>query len=513
MDNNTEFNKKNDPSSSIQTAPSTQTDGLSEASLEALLRISQVLSSILDGDTLVRKVLEIAMETVFAERGFVLMPGDDGGEWINRASYNLDDEEFGKIAGPSSKIIDRAKNERVPLLIHDAQTDPRFKGSESVIVQQITSAIAVPMVLREEVLGVLYVDSRKNRAHFTAENLRFFNVFAVQAALAFVNASRFNRLQEEKLHLQTEVQKMHGFPEIIGVHPKMQEVFTLMRKILNSDISVLLLGESGTGKEMVAQALHYNGPRREKPFIAQFCGNLNENLLESELFGHKRGAFTGAVADKRGLMELGDGGTFFLDEIADINPNIQTKLLRVLQDGVIRSVGGTESKHVDLRIISATNKSLKDEVGEGRFREDLYYRLNIIAIQMPSLRERLDDIPLLVAHFLEKAAKRTSAETKICSREAYASLRSHQWPGNVRELENTIERAVVLSGDRKEILPDDLLITSLDDDQGPKTLREYERDIVAGTLDEMGGNKTKTAEVLGVSLRWLHYRLKEWQIS
>lgn len=489
-------------------------EGLSESSLQALLNISQVLSSIVDGDALLRKVLELATEAVFAERGFVLTLSEEN-EWSVRCSHNLSEEDAGKIAGPSSQIIRRVMNERIPLLIHDAQTDPRFEGSESVIMQQITSAIAVPMLLQDELLGIIYVDSRRNRSKFTDENVKFFNVFSVQATLAYVNASRFDRLQEEKLHLQTEVQKMYGFPEIVGVTPPMQEVFTLMRKILNSDISVMLLGESGTGKEMVARALHYNGPRRDKPFVAQFCGNLSEALLESELFGHKRGSFTGAVSDKRGLMEVADGGSFFLDEIADISPTIQTKLLRVLQDGIIRRVGGTDSVHVDLRIISATNKELKDEVEEGRFREDLFYRLNVITIRLPSLRERKDDIPLLADHFLKRAAERTGSTVKRASRDALAMMRSYAWPGNVRELENAIERAVVLSGDRPDILPDDLLI-SVDgstSDTGHKTLRDHEREIVMKTLDEMEGNKTRTAEALGVSLRWLHYRLKEWQTS
>jgi Nif-specific regulatory protein len=483
-------------------------------SLEALLRISQVLSTILEGPALLRKVLEIAMETVHAQRGFVVVVGEEGNEWSIRASANLSDEEAGRIAQPSSKILKRVQAERVPLLVHDALTDPRFEGSESVIMQQITAAIAVPMMVRDELIGIIYVDSRQNRSRFTEQNLDFFRVFAVQAGLAYINAARFDRLQEDKLRLQTEMSKMYGFPSIIGVHPKMQEVFTLMRKILNSDISVMLLGDSGTGKELVAQALHYNGPRREKPFIAQFCGNLSENLLESELFGHKRGAFTGALNDKRGLMEVADGGTFFLDEIADISPTIQTKLLRVVQDGVIRRVGGTDSQSIDLRLLSATNKDLKQEVAENRFREDLYYRLNVITISIPPLRERGDDVILLADYFLKRAGERSDTPKKVVSREAVEMIKAYEWPGNVRELENAFQRAVVLAGDRDEILPDDLLIFTADDETPhQKTLREFERDIVMSTLDKFEDNKTRTADALGVSLRWLHYRLKEWQTS
>ena len=238
-----------------------EVEGLSESTLQALLNINHVLASILDGEALLVKVLELAMEAVNAERGFVLTVSEETGEWAVRASYNLSDEDKGKITAPSSKILQRVRTERIPLLVHDAQTDPRFEGSESVIMQQITSAIAVPMLLRDELLGIIYVDSRRNRSKFNDENLKFFNMFAVGSALAYVNAIRFDRLHEEKLLLQTEMQKLYGFPEIVGATPPMQEVFALMRKILNSDISVLLLGESGTGKEMVARALHYNEPR------------------------------------------------------------------------------------------------------------------------------------------------------------------------------------------------------------------------------------------------------------
>jgi len=289
------------------------------------------------------------------------------------------------------------------------------------------------------------------------------------------------------------------------------EVFNLMRRVMNSDISVLLEGESGTGKELVARALHYNGTRRDKLFVAQFCGNLSENLLESELFGHKKGSFTGAIADKKGLFEIADGGTFFLDEIADISPTIQAKLLRVLQEGEIRRVGDTESRRVNVRIISATNRGLKREVEAGRFREDLYYRLNVISIRLPALRERTGDLPLLVNHFLKRFAEKNRNPLKHITPRALQVLANYTWPGNVRELENTIERAIILS-ENDSIDTEDLFIPEVEDlPQAPKSLKEHERDIVLKILEECGGNRTKTAEILGVSLRWLHYKLTEWK--
>ncbi len=490
--------------------PTPLVEELTKESMQALLKVSHVLTSILDGDALLKKVLEIAVETVNAERGFLVLANKKDESFTVRASHNLSMEAVDELAKPSGSIIKRSTQEARPLLVHDARTDPRFSGSESVIMHQITSAIAAPLIVHGEPVGVLYVDSLRDRTKFNDENLAFFQVFTGFASLAYQNASSFDQLKDENLFLQTEMQKTYGFSEIVGVHPSMQEVFTLMRKILHSDISVLLEGESGTGKELVARALHYNGPRRKKPFIAQFCGNLSENLLESELFGHKRGSFTGALQDKRGLFEVADGGTFFLDEIADISPTIQTKLLRVLQDGVIRHVGDTQTLNVNVRIISATNKSLKKEVDEGRFREDLYYRLNVISIRMPSLREHRSDISLLATHFIQKAIERAKTTPKKLLPEAMNAIKNYDWPGNVRELENAIERAVVLSGDRPTISAEDLIIPS-EAGSGQKTLRDYEREIVLKTLDEMSGNKTRTAETLGVSLRWLHYRLNEWK--
>ncbi len=505
-------NNKQINGNSVADIKTPSVEQLSSDSVQALIEVVQVLTGILEGDVLLNKILEIAVQTVNAETGFLVIKGRDDGVYSVRASHNLPQEEVEYPAKPSRKIVNQALDERAAVLAHDARTDPRFEGSESVVMHQITSAIAVPLIIGGEPVGAVYVDSRQDRGKFTDENKSFFNAFASFAALAYQNASRFDQLQDEKAQLQTEVQKVYGFSEIVGVHPAMQDVFVLMRKILHSDITVLLQGESGTGKELVARALHYNGPRRNKPFVAQFCGNLSETLLESELFGHVRGSFTGAVQDKRGLFEVANNGTFFLDEIADISPAIQTKLLRVLQDGVIRSVGGTESRNVDVRIVSATNKSLENEVEEGRFRDDLYYRLNVISIKMPSLRERRSDIPLLASHFLTKAAGKYKTTEKRLRKDALRCLEDYDWPGNVRELENAIERAVVLSGENPTITIDDLIIPR-GAAQGRKTLRDYEKEIVQKTLSELDGNKTRTAEVLGVSLRWLHYRLNEWKKS
>ncbi|MBU0509974.1 sigma 54-interacting transcriptional regulator [bacterium] len=482
--------------------------------LHALFEISQVLNTIVDIDRLLERVMDVALQTVDAERGFLVLHEDDTSDkLIVRTARNIEPDAALSISDISHSIVQEAMQSQQGVLTVDAQADPRFSGSESVIFKQIHAVMSVPFVLRGKILGAIYLDSRTRRSGFTDDSLGFLRAFSNLAAIAIENARLMEGLRDENYQLRSEVQRTYHFREIIGTSPKMQQVFEMLGKIIHSDISVLLEGESGTGKELVARALHYNGHRRDKPFIAQFCGNLSETLLESELFGHKRGSFTGAVSDKRGLLDVANGGTFFLDEVADIPVSVQTKLLRVLQEGEFRRVGDTENRKVDVRIVSATNKSLAREVEKGSFREDLFYRLNVITIHMPPLRERFGDIPLLVQHFLNKHATKTSERVKRITLEAMRILENYHWPGNVRELENAVERAIVLAEDR-DISPNELIIPRVAKPlAAAKSLKEYERDLVLKTLEEMKGNKTHTAEALGVSLRWLHYKLAEWKIG
>lgn len=485
---------------------------LQREQLQALYDISQVLNTIWDIDNLLERIMDIALQTVSAERGFlVLREEGDGNKLSVRTAREIAPEAALSVTEISSSIVTGAIESQQGVLTVDAQTDPRFAGAESVIFHQIRAVMAVPFVLRGKIVGAIYLDSRKNREGFTDESLAFLKAFSNLCAIAIENARLMGSLRDENYQLRSEVQRTYQFKEIIGNSSKMQEIFELLNKIIHADISVLLEGESGTGKELVARALHYNGPRRDKAFMAQFCGNLSETLLESELFGHKRGAFTGAVSDKKGLLEIADGGTFFLDEIADIPASIQAKLLRFLQDGEFRRVGDTETRRVNVRVISATNKPLAKEVEKGNFREDLFYRLNVITINMPPLRDRDGDLPLLVRHFLQKYSQKTSTPEKRITSEAMRMLSNYHWPGNVRELENAVERAIVLAGDR-DLSPEELIIPRVvKAPGGSRSLREHEREYVLRTLEEMGGNKTKTAAALGVSLRWLHYKLAEWK--
>jgi len=325
--------------------------------------------------------------------------------------------------------------------------------------------------------------------------------------------------------LTREVSGRFQFGNIVGKSAAMQRMFRLLEKVVESDSTVLVTGENGTGKELIARALHYSGPRKDKPFVVQNCSALNDNLLESELFGHMRGSFTGAVKDKKGLFDVADKGTFFLDEVGDMTPAMQVKLLRVLQEGTFIPVGATSPKQVDVRVVAATNKDVKDQVSRGGFREDLYYRLNVIHVKVPPLRERLDDLPLLTEHFLKKHHERSQRAMKRLSSAVMARFYEYHWPGNIRELENEIERLVVLSGDKEDIGPD-LLSTGVApfvEEKSFETFRQkgtmeaavlaLERDMIEHGLISTHWNKTKLASKLGISRTTLIKKIKDFNLS
>ena len=331
------------------------------------------------------------------------------------------------------------------------------------------------------------------------------------------------RLQEENIILHQEAEKQYEFKNIIGQSKAMQEVFRLMRKAIPTDITVLLTGETGTGKELIARAIHYNGPRKDKLFVAQNCSALPDTLLESELFGHSKGAFTGATSDKKGIFELADGGTVFLDEIADTSPAFQQRLLRVLQEGEIRPLGSEKSIRVNVRIISASNRNLPEAIRAGKFREDLYYRLNVFPIHIPPLRERREDIPLLANHFLEKYRRKLHKKVPYITKEALKILMAASFPGNVRELENEIERAVALADPGEPVTPEllsprfsaetPLLPSVLQQSGSLKDITEsIERHLISEKLNQFKGNITHTARSLGLSRVGLQKKIQRYGI-
>ncbi|MFQ6113788.1 MAG: sigma 54-interacting transcriptional regulator, partial [bacterium] len=299
--------------------------------LIALSEIAQTINSIQDIDPLLAEVLEIAMDTLSAERGFVLLKSSSTPQGFEvKCSRNFSEKQIGDITRISTSVVQEVLHNGEPILLYEAHKDPKYRDTESIVLQKIQSIACVPLSLKNRQIGAIYLDSLTKRSHFTQESLPFLTAFANQAAIAIENAQLCQTLREENRRLRTEVQRMHAFSEIIGQSRKMREVFDVMSRVLDSDTSILIEGESGTGKELVARAIHYNGPRKDEPFVALFCGSLPDSLLESELFGHKKGAFTGAITDKRGLFETASGGTFFLDEIGDVSPQIQSKLLRAL---------------------------------------------------------------------------------------------------------------------------------------------------------------------------------------
>jgi DNA-binding NtrC family response regulator len=333
--------------------------------------------------------------------------------------------------------------------------------------------------------------------------------------------ARLKESKEENVLLKKEIQGKYSFDNIIGRSPALQKVFFLMEKAIESPVTVLIQGETGTGKELVARSIHYNSPRKDKPFITQNCASLPEGLLESELFGHKKGAFTGAVADKKGLFEMAHKGTIFLDEVGDTPPSLQVRLLRVLQEGELRRVGEVNPIKVDVRVIAATHRDLKAEIEAGRFREDLYYRIQTFPIPLPPLRDRIGDIPLLAEFFLTKYCQRLEKEC-LFSPECLTVLDKYPFPGNIRELENEITRALTLAPAQGSITPDLLSDTirngsnkALDFNKG--TVQEItdrlEQVLVKEALEEAGGNRTRAAQKLGLSRRGLLNKIKRYGLK
>lgn len=472
---------------------------------ELLYNISQKLNNLEYEEGLIEETLDLVINVVDAERGLFAKYNEYTKNFEIIAARNLKKETITDLSSFSSGILQKVVELKKPFLYHDVQSDPTISQFDSVQLHKIKSVLGVPIIKDNNMWGVILVDSQLNRREFTEENLVFLDFFSNLVSLALDKILNLQKLQNENLYLRNQLQNVYRIPEIIGESEQIKKLFQLIHKVAVTDATVLILGESGTGKELVAKAIHNLSHRKDKPYIAQFCGSIPDTLLESELFGYKKGAFTGATTDKKGLFEVASGGTFFLDEIADISPALQAKLLRVIQNKEIIRLGDTKPISVDVRIITATNKDLKQLVNENKFREDLFYRLNVFPIEIPPLRERREDIPLLVNHFIKKYS---TNEIKV-SPEALKKLQNFYWPGNVRQLENVIQRSLILC-DSNVLHPDHIVIEdedSLLDFRG--TLEDFEKLLLLKRLKEYHGNRTQTAKSLGVSVRWVQLKLKE----
>ncbi|MCA9673329.1 MAG: sigma 54-interacting transcriptional regulator [Myxococcales bacterium] len=469
-------------------------------------------SSKLLGSYELDRLLEALMDTVItvtnADKGFlVLFEGENPRIAVarNLRSENINDA----VDQLSDSIIAKVIRTRKPLIVSDALRDDEFSNSKSIINLNVVSVMCVPLMDKDSLIGLIYVGNDNVVELFEEQSLEVLTIFSAQASLILKNAMLINELNVDRKQLQTRLETKR-FGRIIGACDAMLEVFKKLEKVATTDISVMITGETGTGKELIASEIHDRSARANGPFVTINCGAIPESLLESELFGHVKGAFTGAVANKKGKFHAADGGTLFLDEIGELPMQLQVKLLRALQEKTIVRVGDTRPEQVDIRILAATNRDLEQEIRKANFREDLYYRLNVVNIHLPPLRARGEDIIVIAKYFLQKYSEEFGAKVKGFSPNATIALKKFDWPGNIRQLENHVKKAVVLA-DKASLSPEDLDITS---DALPPILslaaakEEFQRTYINEVLARNNGNRTKTARDLGVDPRTIFRHLE-----
>ncbi|HVU53394.1 MAG TPA: sigma 54-interacting transcriptional regulator [Polyangia bacterium] len=478
-------------------------------SYKKIFEFSQKLMGSYELPTLLDQLLDVTIQVSNADKGFLVLM--ESGEPVVKVARNLRRETItDAVSQLSDSILARVVKTRKPVIISDALSDDEFKNSLSVVNLKLTSVMCVPLLERGNMLGVIYVGNDNVAQLFEEAHMEVLTIFAAQASLLIRNALLVNELQLDKRSLEQQIERIR-FGEILGSSARMQEVFRKVQKVATTDISVLVTGETGTGKELIARELHNRSQRAKGPFVTINCGAIPENLLESELFGHVRGAFTGAVTTKTGRFQAADHGTLFLDEIGEMPLSLQVKILRALQERVVVKVGDTHTEPVDIRIIAATNRDLEAEIKGGRFREDLYYRLNVVHLHLPPLRDRGDDIVVLARYMVSRYAPEYGGKVKGLTPNAIAAIKRHRWPGNIRELENRVKKAVVLS-DKALLGPEDL---DLSPDDLPTILplaeakERFQREYINEILALNDGNRTKTARDLGVDPRTVFRHLEK----
>jgi transcriptional regulator with GAF, ATPase, and Fis domain len=477
--------------------------------LDTLVRFSERLLGATDVPRLLDELLDALLDVTHADKGFLILLED--GEPAVRAARNVARETIeGALERVSDSILQKVVETRRPIVVADALHDAEWSGSSSVVNLKLCSVMCAPLMQKGDVFGVIYVGNDNVVSLFDERSLEVLTVFASQASLLVQNALLLDSLRRENVALKEAVStKQYG--ELVGAGASMREVYRRIDKVAGTDVSVLVTGETGTGKEIVAREIHRRSPRAPGPFVAVNCGAIPEPLLESELFGHVKGAFTGAIATRLGRFQAAHGGTLFLDEVGEMPPSLQVKLLRALQERAVTKVGDTRSEPVDIRIVAATNKVLEDEIRKGTFRDDLYYRLNVVSIPLPPLRERGEDVILLARWFLQRHAKEFASRVRGFTPSALVGMRKYAWPGNIRELENRVKKAVVLA--------DRALVSAEDLDLRPELLEpilplaqakeEFQKRYINEVLDRNGGNRTKTAKDLAVDPRTIFRHLEK----
>lgn len=487
-------------------------DVSSQAEIVGLRRLYQFSERLLvtrDVQHLLEALLDGAIEATGAEKGFVLLLRDNKPDV--RAARNLRQESIpDAVRQLSDSIIAKVIETKRPLIVSDAMRDKAFSASESVMHLRLSSVLCAPLIAGGDLLGLLYLGNDRVANLFDPRALDVITIFAAQAALILQNALLLDALRSDNAELEKKL-KSQKFGEIIGSVPSMMEVFRKVQKVAPTDISVLITGETGTGKELIAREIHNRSARAGGPFVVINCGAIPENLMESELFGHVRGAFTGAVATRPGKFQAANGGTLFLDEIGELPLALQVKLLRALQERVVTKVGDAKPEKVDIRVIAATNRDLEEEIKKGSFREDLYYRLNVVNVYLPPLRERGDDVLVIAKFLLSKYANELGSNVRGFTPNALIAIRKYDWPGNIRQLENRIKKALVLC-DKTLIGPEDLDLS--EEQMQPivpldKAREDFQRRYILEVLERNNGNRTKTARDLGVDPRTIFRYLEK----
>jgi two-component system, NtrC family, response regulator HydG len=464
------------------------------SSLAALIQLGTGIHMARGTEEITRQSVERIFEAIPADRGAVLL-FEGTGEEPAYAYFRERDARPNPTMRAYSEIVAKVRRDGIAVLANV----PSPEGP--------TQVLGAPILSQDKIFGLIYLEANSSGVAFDDEHLQLVTAIAGILGMPLENARRLEWLEAENRRLQEATDIEH---EMIGASPCMRKIFQLVAKVAPAGATILIRGESGTGKELVARAIHRNSPRAGKPFVAINCAALTESLLESELFGHERGAFTGAITQKRGKLEIADQGTLFLDEVGELPMAFQTKLLRVLQEREFERVGGNRPIRVDVRLIAATNRDLESAIAANSFRKDLYYRLNVVSLIMPALRDRREDIALLARHFTAKHGKRAKRKLAGLSAEALACLEAYDWPGNVRELENAVERAIVL-GSTDLIVPDDLPEAVLETAPASRlaggyheTVREQKKRSILAALEQSEGKYTEAAKLLGVHPNYLH---------
>jgi transcriptional regulator with GAF, ATPase, and Fis domain len=481
--------------------------------LSALLQICKAIGSLRDEQSLPWQLLGVIFDVIPAQRGAILLVDENTHEVRSQAAWDREHGPEHPVA-VSREIVRRVIEEQVSLFGAAASAQTSISGTLSGTPHR--TVLSVPMLSNENSIGLIYLESDDAAAALTRDDFPLLTAVAALAVVGIQNARVVETLGNENQRLRAEVSLTH---DMVGRSPRMREVYQFIERVAPSDSTILIHGESGTGKELAARAIHKNSPRKSQPFVALNCAALTETLLESELFGHEKGAFTSAIAQKKGYLEVADGGTIFLDEIGELPAVLQAKLLRVLQEREFVRVGGTRPIKFNVRFLAATNKDLRKAVSEEKFRADLFHRLNVISITLPSLREHPEDIPSLAQHFVARHAKNCNRMVLGISEDGLACLTQYDWPGNVRELENAMERAVVV-GASDRIMPEDLPDAVVESAKGGTSapakyhdaIRDLKKDLILSSMEQGGGSVTEAAKLLGVHANYLHRLMRNLEL-